>query len=304
MNQAQPRKSSTFPDNPPISEEPSVTPRHTATLGANSNGRASRRSPSRDGRGISPGTKLRDIFSSKKESSETADGEMGKSNGGGALGAMISQEKRNSLPARKSNKLSDYDSAAPTAQQATYKTPNQSIQSVPQIATSPRSIASTVSDAPTTTVTPPTPTDPSPDTPNGTAKKSGSAASGASGSTVPAHRRVRSDAATHGPSKLSNSMGPPLTPTVEEAKTPGGGVRTPGSQGPSAGAGGFFSSVFSAAQNAATSLTNTIANNPQRSRSSTHTEESKENIPGDQDVSATGVPDGEDESRMRRSPWL
>jgi hypothetical protein len=45
-----------------------------------------------------------------------------------------------------------------------------------------------------------------------------------------------------------------LTPTVEETKTPGGSLTSPQNSG------GFFSSVFSAAQNAATQLSTTIAN--------------------------------------------
>lgn len=61
-------------------------------------------------------------------------------------------------------------------------------------------------------------------------------------------------------------MSAPLTPTVEEVRTPGG--RTPAISGSPGGAGGFFSSVFSAAQNAASTITNTIANNPPRPRSS------------------------------------
>ncbi|KAL9033915.1 MAG: hypothetical protein Q9214_007283, partial [Letrouitia sp. 1 TL-2023] len=74
-----------------------------------------------------------------------------------------------------------------------------------------------------------------------------------------------SDSASHAPSKLSNAMAAPLTPTIEESKTPG--TRTPGTQITSTTAGGFFSSVFSAAQNAASTLTNTISNNPPRPRS-------------------------------------
>lgn len=61
--------------------------------------------------------------------------------------------------------------------------------------------------------------------------------------------------ATNPPSKLSNSITAPLTPHPEEAKTPGGTAFAP--QNP----GGFFASVFSAAQNAANNITNTIANN-------------------------------------------
>ncbi|GJC78074.1 putative membrane protein C20F10.07 [Colletotrichum liriopes] len=66
-----------------------------------------------------------------------------------------------------------------------------------------------------------------------------------------AHRRGRSGSGSIGPSKLSNITLAPLTPTPEN-----GTASNPGT--PSGG--GFFSSVFSAAQNAATSLTSTIQN--------------------------------------------
>lgn len=62
------------------------------------------------------------------------------------------------------------------------------------------------------------------------------------------HRRVRSGTTSNlGPSKLSNITSAPLTPTFET------GSSTPNQ-------GGFFSSVFSAAQNAANTLSNSIAN--------------------------------------------
>ncbi|KAL0933240.1 gram domain-containing protein [Colletotrichum truncatum] len=67
-----------------------------------------------------------------------------------------------------------------------------------------------------------------------------------------AHRRGRSGSGSIGPSKLSNITNAPLTPTPEN-----GTVSNPGT--PAAG-GGFFSSVFSAAQNAATQLSSTIQN--------------------------------------------
>jgi hypothetical protein len=66
------------------------------------------------------------------------------------------------------------------------------------------------------------------------------------------HRRVRS--ASNAPSKLSNIISAPLTPHPEEAKTPGGTAVSPPQTG-------FFSSVFSAAQNAANTFSNTIGNN-------------------------------------------
>ncbi|KAI1339146.1 hypothetical protein F5Y15DRAFT_384935 [Xylariaceae sp. FL0016] len=63
-----------------------------------------------------------------------------------------------------------------------------------------------------------------------------------------AHRRMRSGSGSSiGPSKLSNIISAPLTPTPEDS------VASPGA--------GFFSSVLSAAQNAATTLSSTVTNN-------------------------------------------
>lgn len=90
------------------------------------------------------------------------------------------------------------------------------------------------------------------------------------------HRRVRSDSATHQPSKLSHAISAPLTPTIEETNAPGS--HTPGTQGSPGGPGGFFSSVISAAQNAANTLSNTIANNQTRSRSGTQTVDHEEKV--------------------------
>lgn len=120
--------------------------------------------------------------------------------------------------------------------------------------------------APATTVTPPTPIEhqplnpsilPDPVTESPESIKSRSSMSSAitvspSGNMI-SHRRVRSASAAHGPSRLSTVT--PLTP-LEEGKTSKSGS---GQQG------GFFSSVFSVAQNAASSLTSTL-NAQQRNR--------------------------------------
>lgn len=128
-------------------------------------------------------------------------------------------------------------------------------------------------DGPTTVVTPPTPTGPreedqSTPTQSGTIDNT----SGLEHPTPPArtaspptrgHSRNKSGGA--GPSKLSQATAPPLTPALEEIKTPGGTLVAPSSTS------GFFSSMFSAAQNAATSLTSTITSSTSgpRSRSGT-----------------------------------
>ena len=271
------QKSSTLPTENDFPETSILAPRHAATLGAEQAGRPSNRSRSRDGRGISPGTKIKDVFSTGSRKKDTSPGasperDLSTSNGTvNGLSAMFKSEKRNSMSFRKGAKPPDINSAASYSQQS-LKSPNQSIQSIPAIVTSsPKSLASSSNEAPVLTTTPPTPTDARGDGQISHANNSTSPGTNAnittsaSGNMI-SHRRIRSDSATHAPSKLSNAWSSPLTPTVEETKTPGG--RTPAASGLPGGAGGFFSSVFSAAQNAATTFTNSIGNNPTRPRSS------------------------------------
>ncbi|USP77833.1 hypothetical protein yc1106_05107 [Curvularia clavata] len=122
-------------------------------------------------------------------------------------------------------------------------------------------------EAPTTFITPPTPTDGNASSPTESTHSSNGptpAAAQPNSNVVAApptntisHRRGRS--ATNPPSKLSHSSVPPLTPHPEETKTPGGTAVLPSSPG---GTGGFFASIFSAAQNAASNITDTININP------------------------------------------
>ncbi|KAI0427261.1 hypothetical protein F5Y09DRAFT_333475 [Xylaria sp. FL1042] len=112
----------------------------------------------------------------------------------------------------------------------------------------PQTPPSSNSPGPAIVNTPPTPVDSSPpkssrklplSNPNVVVSPSGNMIS---------HRRARSGSATSiGPSKLSNIVSAPLTPTPENAVP-----STPGA--------GFFSGMFSAAQNAASTLSSTIGN--------------------------------------------
>jgi hypothetical protein len=106
-------------------------------------------------------------------------------------------------------------------------------------------------ETPTTLVTPPTPTDPSNSTfarfTSPTTKQSPSKPLSSVESIR--HRRAQSQTL---PSKLSNSIPAPLTPTIEETKTPGGTLTQPTT------ATGFFSSVFNVAQKAADQLSATV----------------------------------------------
>jgi hypothetical protein len=106
-------------------------------------------------------------------------------------------------------------------------------------------------ETPTTLVTPPTPTDPSTSTfPRfsipGTKQSSPKPLSSVDSIR---HRRAQSQTI---PSKLSSAVHAPLTPTIEETKTPGGTLTQPTT------ATGFFSSVFNVAQKAADQLSTTI----------------------------------------------
>ncbi|RPB10964.1 hypothetical protein P167DRAFT_490155 [Morchella conica CCBAS932] len=127
-----------------------------------------------------------------------------------------------------------------------------------------------------TTVTPPTPTD-------GSGHFSPKSPVGAvvSGGTTRTRNRTNSLSGT--PSKLSQSMTAPLTPTSEtplpkESGSPGGTNQ--------AGTGGFFQSMFSAAQTAATTISNSIANTNLAN-----------NGPGGRPRTATGLSDKSDHDK-------
>lgn len=157
--------------------------------------------------------------------------------------------------------------------QAAPKSADPVLQTEPPV---PKTPPSAIRENPTTTVTPPTPTEHEARasfaafSSNDSNRKPTGEQNGIDSPTtgnVMAHRRTRSaSGASHQKSKLSTSMMPPLTPTIEEVRAPSPSVSTPGSRNVSAG-GGFFSSWVSAAQNAATSLGNLT--NQNRSRAGT-----------------------------------
>ncbi len=268
-------KADTFPASA-TSSTPSLNlaPQHAATMEPSDGGRSLKAAA--DGsrnRGISPGAKIKDVFSmgpKKKNSSPPKSPDRAsvasESNGNG-LGGLFNKEKRGSVHFGRTK-------ASDSSQLPDIKTRNHttSMSDLPAIVTTPKTPTSASLETPETLVTPPTPTDQrieppsSPSlrtkgaTPAGTNANTVTSASG----TMISHRRVRSDSGVHAPSKLSSAMSAPLTPMVEEA-------RSPAVQGSPGSSGGFFSSVFSAAQNAANQFSDTIAGKEPRSRSSTQT---------------------------------
>lgn len=228
-----------------------------------------------ESRGISPGARIKDVFkpgSRKKEDSPPISPDrtsLVSNENSNTYGSLLKGAGRKStFKTRKASKVPD--SQAVISPDIQPKTPNSSTRDLPLVNTGPKTPTSAGLDAPLTTVTPPTPTDQGDGSRSPSKKKLPPATTimnagvSASGDTT-LHRRVISDSASHAPSKLSNAIAAPLTPTIEESKTPG--TRAPGTQITSTTAGGFFSSVFTAAQNAASTLTNTISNNPPRPRS-------------------------------------
>ncbi|KAJ9639537.1 hypothetical protein H2199_006572 [Coniosporium tulheliwenetii] len=305
---------SSVPTDVSLDNNSTLAPRDAKTLEA----------PSPQDSDQSPIGKLKEAFvprrgsTASKLSEDTESTASAAGDGGGALGGLFSgvgkkngtRSRRGSQPSLNPSPLGQAveDTSSATKTPATPQPINTRIPATPPNLHTP----------PLTLVTPPTPIDARPSTPT-------SAASGKKPSisdlpshrpslsnpnvtTTPfslmaAHRRARS--ANNPPSKLSSGITGTLTPTVEEAKTPGGSLTNPGSSG-----GGFFASVFSAAQNAANQFTNTIANNAnspaQRSRSGTGPEKNEventdsaggeEVIPGP-DSSASG-----EGSSIKRKP--
>ncbi|KAF1972382.1 hypothetical protein BU23DRAFT_162591 [Bimuria novae-zelandiae CBS 107.79] len=242
----------TLIDSTASSEEP-PTPRYAKTFDV-----ASAK------RGASPVSKLKEAFvptrrsTSPKPTSDTTEAARPSTSGG--LGALFGGKKRDT-------RLVDDGElqASPPQIQIHASKDTQSASSLPRpgrIFTQIPATLPNLAEAPTTVVTPPTPIDARPVSPASSSSAKNGGKHGAaqpnlnvvvspSGNMI-SHRRARS--ATNPPSRLSNSITVPLTPTIEEAKTPGGTAVPP--QSPS----GFFSSVFSAAQNAANTLSTTIAN--------------------------------------------
>ncbi|KAG0650563.1 hypothetical protein D0Z07_3195 [Hyphodiscus hymeniophilus] len=210
---------------------------------------SSKRSPSPVGR-------LKNVLTRRSSSPNTSP----ERKVGGEL-SPITQERKSTADNRRGSVASRIGSIFPDRQVSTPDSTTSSpdrpqTAKVQPINTSPTPITPPQAEiAPIIVNTPPTPTDASiPRFPNNRDRGSSdppaanpNVVTSASGNMI-SHRRVRSGTATLGPSKLSNITSAPLTPTLEK-----------GSTTPIAGGSGFFSSVFSAAQNAANTLSNSIA---------------------------------------------
>lgn len=226
-------------------------------------------------RGKSPARRFRDVFGKPSKSPK------------------VSPERRETMPAVVStgNGTSQAEAQEPKSAEVPPVPPLPQTSSMPNLEKSLRPLTppARIIDTPLTTVTPPTPTDTrfegAPESPKlekpGTKPtvETSNIVVSPSGNMI-SHRRIRSTSSiTHQPSKLSTSVTAPLTPT-DEKRTPSGGI---------------FSSWVSAAQNAATTITNLTGQN--RNRSGTNASDGttsrkpiEEPIKEEEEVSETEVP--------------
>ena len=274
-------KSNTLPVDSTSSLSPGVGPQHASTF-VDRNSQNHLGAPDRSrSRGVSPGAKIKDVFSlgsrkkggsppkSPNRSEPNIDSNGSNGSTGGGLGGYMRRKSvmQKGLTASESVPSLDLE---PT------NSATSSRGELPLLKTTPQTPPNTGTEAPETLVTPPTPTDRrhSQDRSTSPTRKTKPVGVVSPSGNMISHRRVRSDSATHAPSKLSQAMAPPMTPMAEEVRPSSGLSGSPPG-------GGFFSSVFSAAQNMTNQITNTISNNPPRPRSAVQELEPQEMIGGD-----------------------
>ncbi|KAK2732916.1 hypothetical protein FQN57_002437 [Myotisia sp. PD_48] len=253
-------------------------PRATTSLGLSGRNNASKTSI-----GSSTSRKLREAFS-HRSTNRSPDRGSSKSTGGKSGKIRFGPSRKLSLS---SKKAPDTTTLLKTPKSPAKPQPNNNLQPLDTTPKSERSTGDQI--ALITTLTPPTPTDPRPfdnqpplanivNSPELMLKNA---------STLPAdvvvspsgnmisHRRVRSASAVHKPSNLSNTIAAPQS-TIEESKELTG--RTPGSQFGSS----FFSSMVTAAQNAATTLSNSLNAPPKPRNGSSDNNKEDEAVTGGQ----------------------
>jgi VAD1 Analog of StAR-related lipid transfer domain/GRAM domain len=256
-------ESSPSPKSPPVSESTPDLPIPGLIDKADTLRLDPRRNSIGKLRSKSPVRKFKDVFRPSKSPRTSPERKAGEPVSG--VNSPLSRSSTVALDIQDDDGKSPYESSNPDlASRATFP----ALDTKPRPLTPPASLMT----APLTTVTPPTPTDTRfsvPDLPNvdndgSSGRENPNVVVSPSGNMI-SHRRVRSaGSVSHQPSKLSSSITAPLTPTIEESRTPSGSSN-PANRSAS---GNFFSSWMSVAQNAASTFTNLTG--PNRSRTSTN----------------------------------
>ncbi|RMZ78995.1 hypothetical protein DV737_g3636, partial [Chaetothyriales sp. CBS 132003] len=179
--------------------------------------------------------------------------------------ALARRKFRDVFSKAKSPKVSPERKSVPAFASPLSKTlPRAAARSIPALDIRPLTPPAAIISTPVTTVTPPTPTDsrfeaagPPRRTDTGsstTTVKAGNITVSPSGNMI-SHRRVRSTSSVvHQPSKLSTSISASATPPIQEARTPSAGSTAAATTRSTSST--FFASWMTAAQNAASTLTN------------------------------------------------
>ncbi|KAI1626757.1 hypothetical protein EDD37DRAFT_228660 [Exophiala viscosa] len=208
-------------------------------------------------RGKSPARKFRDVFSKSNKSPKVSPERRSTDLLTGISSPLSSQSLVTEDAEPKDSKPTE---EPPFVEPIVNPPMNQSMPNL-DIKERPFTPPAAIINTPVTTVTPPTLTQPNTefDDASGSPEQGKPATEGSrivvshSGNMI-SHRRIRSTSSiTHQPSKLSTSTTAPLTPTSE---SPVSSAQIPGMRTPS---GSLFSSWVSAAQNAANTITNQIA---------------------------------------------
>ncbi|KAF5860345.1 GRAM domain containing [Aspergillus alliaceus] len=211
-------------------------------------------------RSVSPGRRWKGAFSSSQDKKDSSRDRASSTPSEGKKGGLFGSSRRSSTSSKKAPSiLAESPPPLPPLIHTDIKE-DKSVQPSDHLA--PSTPPRRTTPAPHTTVTPPTPrteaahlfaspdVTESPDSLKGKDPLPVGVVVSPSGNMI-SHRRVRSTSSvSHKPSKLSNSVSA-LGPTIEEAKA--ASKVTPGAQQI-----GFFSSVFSAAQNAASTLSSSL----------------------------------------------
>ncbi|KAI2466160.1 hypothetical protein F4781DRAFT_445456 [Annulohypoxylon bovei var. microspora] len=228
-------------------------------------------------RSKSPSSRFRDAFRSKRSASNLKELSKNGSQTDIADPELVNASSQRSTAAGSASRPSTASQSETNGTKIVFSEPPRRRKSPAPIDTSSRPRTPPPSDpgAPVIVNTPPTPTD---SHHSRRSRGSSSASTGPNPNVVVSpsgnmisHRRARSGSGTSiGPSKLSNITLAPLTPTPEDAvpQTPGGS---------------FFSSMLSAAQNAATSLSTAVTNTNTPSGNKPKSNIPKETQPSDDD---------------------
>lgn len=258
-------------------------------------------------RSRSPAGRFKDVFKNSSAPTRRAtspnpspDRDVG--GGGGGIGGIFGSRRESASSSRRNSRVPEDVPPVPPLP-LTPERPQSARVNIPsqRILTS----SSSPSLAPVTLVTPPTPTNPSSEFAlNDTPYDSNSNITTSPSGHMISHRRSRSGPSNHPPSKLSKAQTAPLSPTLEESGA------SPGDK--NQGQTGFFSTVISAAQNAATTFGNSIANTSlgqggNRSRSTTQTSESEresEKESGEEVISTFTAPSGKAGSDFGDQPTV